>query len=129
MFRLGLAIGTLAGTAIGFLFSPELARRTRPVAKAVLKAALAAAHETQVHGAQIAESFEDLYAEAKAEVAAEVFAAAVAAAQAKASRANGAAKSATAGVADVPERSSSKARAARKRTPVKRSRPISRRDG
>ena len=92
-----------------------------------MKAALAAAHEAQVHGAQIAESFEDLYAEAKAEVAAEVFAAAVAAtqAQAKASAADGAAKSAKAGAADVPKDRANKAKTARKRAPVKRSRPIS----
>jgi gas vesicle protein len=129
MFRLGLAIGGLAGAAVGFFLSPEIARRARPVAKAVLKAGLLAAHEAQVHGAQVAESFEDLFAEAKSEVAAEVFAAAVAAAQAKAAAASAAAKSSTAGAADVPRRPASRASAARKRAPVKRSKPIASRDG
>ena len=53
-------------------------------AKAALKTAMMAYHQARVHGAELAEAAEDLFAEAKAEGAAEIFAAAMAAAQAQA---------------------------------------------
>jgi hypothetical protein len=58
----------VAGAA---LFGPQIMRHARPAAKAALKAALVAAHEAKVRGAEFVEVAEDLYAEAKAEVAAE----------------------------------------------------------
>lgn len=79
-----LTFGLVAGAAGVVLLGPRIAQQARPVAKAVLKAALAGMREAQVRGTEIAEATEDLYAEAKAEVTAEVFAAAVAAAQAEA---------------------------------------------
>jgi hypothetical protein len=85
MLPFGFALGALAGAAAVILFlGPQLAQRGRPVAKAMLKGALAALHEAQVRGTEIAEAAEDLYAEAKSEVTAEVFTAAMAAAKAKA---------------------------------------------
>ena len=113
MFPFGFALGAVAGAAAVLIVGPEVVQRARPVAKAVLKAALTAMHEAQVHGAEIAEAAEDLYAEARAEVTAAAMAAAQArtagqAAQAKAPRAAGA-----------PPRT---AKAARKRTAIRRSR-------
>ncbi|ODR94798.1 hypothetical protein AUC69_03015 [Methyloceanibacter superfactus] len=68
MFPFGLAVGFVAGAATAVLFAPQIAQQARPVAKAAVKAALAALHEVQVRGAEVAEAAEDLYAEAKAEV-------------------------------------------------------------
>lgn len=68
MFPFGLAVGFVAGAATAVLFAPQIAQQARPVAKAAVKAALAALHDVQVRGAEVAEAAEDLYAEAKAEV-------------------------------------------------------------
>jgi gas vesicle protein len=81
MFPFGLAIGFVAGAAGAILFAPQIAQHARPVAKAALKAALAAMHEAQVRSAEVAEAAEDLYAEAKAEVSAETSEAAAAVAE------------------------------------------------
>jgi hypothetical protein len=83
MFPFGLAVGFVAGAAGAILFAPQIAQHARPVAKAALKAALAALHEAEVRGAELAEAAEDLYAEAKAEVNADAAAAATAAAEAE----------------------------------------------
>lgn len=83
MFPLGFAFGAIAGAAAVVILGPEVAQRSRPVAKAALKAALTALHEARVRKAEIAEAAEDLFAEAKAEATAEIFAATVAAARAK----------------------------------------------
>jgi gas vesicle protein len=83
MFPLGFLFGAVAGAAALLVFRPQVTQYARPVAKAVLKAALTAMHEAQVQGAEVVEAAEDLYAEAKAEVTAEVFAAAMAEAQAR----------------------------------------------
>lgn len=84
MFPLGFAFGAIAGAAAAAILGPQVAQRSRPIAKAALKTAMAAIHEAQVRKAEIAEAAEDLFAEAKAEVTAEVLAAAIAAARAKA---------------------------------------------
>jgi gas vesicle protein len=84
MFPFGLAIGFVAGAAGAMLFAPQIAEHARPVAKAALKAALAALHEAQLRGAEMAEAAEDLYAEAKAEVNAEMSATASAAGEVEA---------------------------------------------
>ena len=55
MFRIGLANGTLAGAAVACFAGPQVQCLGRPVAKATLKAALAAMHEAQVQSAEIAE--------------------------------------------------------------------------
>jgi gas vesicle protein len=86
MFPFGLAIGFVAGAAGAILFAPQIAQHARPVAKALLKAALAAMHEAQVRSAEVAEAAEDLYAEAKAEVSAESSEATVAAAESESVR-------------------------------------------
>jgi gas vesicle protein len=90
MFPLGFLFGAVAGAAALLVFRPQVTQYARPVAKAVLKAALTAMHEAQVQGAEVVEAAEDLYAEAKAEVTAEVFAAAMAEAQAQARTASAA---------------------------------------
>ena len=84
MFPFGFIVGAVAGAAGAILFGREIVEHGRPLAKAVLKATLAAMHEARVHGAEIGEAAEDLYAEAKSEVTAEIFEAAMAAATAKA---------------------------------------------
>jgi hypothetical protein len=66
-----MALGAVVGAAGVALFGPTVAQRARPAAKAALKAVLAAMHEAQVRGAEIAEAAQDLYSEAKAEAAAE----------------------------------------------------------
>ncbi|HEY8161245.1 MAG: DUF5132 domain-containing protein [Methylocystis sp.] len=73
----GFALGVAAGAAATLLLGRE-AKRVRPVAKAALKAAVMAYHEARVQGAQMVETAEDLFAEAKAEAAADIFAAAMA---------------------------------------------------
>lgn len=123
MFPFGFALGAVAGATAVLLFGPEIAQQARPVAKAILKAALAAMHEAQVRGAQISEAAEDLYAEAKSEVAADVFAAAMASAQAQIAAAQAKAAAAAAAAQaqqSTPKRPSTKA-ARRKRAGVKRS--------
>ena len=88
MFPLGFVLGAMSATAAGALMlSPQVMNHARPVAKALLKAALAAMHEAQLRGAEVSEAAEDLFAEAKAEVAAEAFATTMAAAQEKAAAA------------------------------------------
>ncbi len=84
MFPFGFVIGAVAGAAGAVLFGRQIVEQGRPLAKATLKATLAAMHEARVRGAEIGEAAEDLFAEAKSEVTAEVFAAAMAAATAKA---------------------------------------------
>jgi gas vesicle protein len=126
MFPFGFALGAVAGATAVLLFGPEIAQQARPVAKAILKAALAAMHEAQVRGAQISEAAEDLYAEAKSEVAADVFAAAMASAQAQIAAAQAKAAAAAAAAqaqqpaSAAPKRPAAKA-ARRKRAGVKRS--------
>lgn len=124
MFPFGFAVGLLSGVAAALVVGPEIVQRTRPIAKAALKAALMAVHETQVRGAEIAEAAEDLFAEAKSEVTAEVFAAAMAAAQAKAAEqaANARAQAMAAQASPAPEPEPQTTKAARRRTAVKRSR-------
>jgi gas vesicle protein len=68
MFPFGLAVGFVAGAASTALLAPQLLQQARPVAKAALKAAIAAMHQAQVRGAEVAEAAEDLYAEVKAEL-------------------------------------------------------------
>lgn len=70
-----VALGALIGAAGVALFGRHIARRARPAAKAALKAALIAMHEARIRGGEIAETAEDLYAEAKAEAVAETEAA------------------------------------------------------
>ena len=84
MLPFGFVLGAVAGAAAVLVLRPQVAQGARPLAKAVLKAALTALHEARVRGTEVAEAAEDLYAEAKHEATKEVFAAAVAAAQAKA---------------------------------------------
>jgi hypothetical protein len=126
MFPLGFVVGAVAGVATMLVIGPQVAQHARPVAKAMLKAALRMMHEAQVESAQIAEAAEDLYAEAKAEVTTEVFAAAMAAAQAKA-----AAQAAQAKGQEPPANGSrpAAAKVARRRTAVKRSRVAPSADG
>lgn len=119
MFPLGFVFGAMTGVAALVLFRPQVIQYARPVAKTVLKAALSAAHEAQVQGAEIVEAAEDLYAEAKSEVTAEVFAAAMAEAQAKAAEAQ--AKARAAAEQPVAPEQTSPTKAARKRASVKRS--------
>jgi hypothetical protein len=66
----GLAIGLAIG-AVAIISAPILVRHMRPVAKAALKGALAAADELRVKIAEFAETTEDLMAEVRAERAAE----------------------------------------------------------
>jgi hypothetical protein len=80
----GLALGTVIGAVGAALRGSEIAQHTRPLAKALLKATIAAVHDAQVWQAQIVEAAEDLYAEANAEVAADRRASVSAAAEAKA---------------------------------------------
>ena len=61
-----VALGALIGAAGVALFGRHIARRARPAAKAALKAALIAMHDARIRGGEIAETAEDLYAEAKA---------------------------------------------------------------
>jgi hypothetical protein len=84
MFPFGFIVGAAAGAAGAMFFGRHVVEHGRPLAKAALKATLAALHEARVRGAEIGEAAEDLYAEAKSEVTAEVFEAAMAAATAKA---------------------------------------------
>lgn len=123
MFPFGFAVGLLSGVAAAVVLGPEIVQRTRPIAKAALKAALMAVHETQVRGAEIAEAAEDLYAEAKSEVTADVFAAAMAAAQAKAAEqsANARAQAMAAQTSSAPEPKPQATKAARRRASLKRS--------
>lgn len=114
-----LAVGLVTGAAGVVLLGPRIAQQARPVAKAVLKAALAGMREAQVRGTEIAEATEDLYAEAKAEVTAEVFAAAMAAAQVEAAAQAAQAKAQEPPAAGPKEPTT---KAARRRTAVKRSR-------
>lgn len=124
MFPFGFVLGAVTGVAAVLVLGTELTQRARPVAKAALKAALMAIHEAQVHGAEVAEAAEDIFAEAKSEVAAEVFGAAMAAAQAKA-----ATQAAQAQAKEPAGPRPAAAKAARKRSAVKRSRAIASRNG
>jgi hypothetical protein len=65
-----LAIGLAIG-AVAVISAPIMVRHMRPAAKAAFKGALAAAEELRVKLAEIAETTEDLMAEARAERAAE----------------------------------------------------------
>jgi hypothetical protein len=125
MFPFGFALGALAGATAALLFGEEIARQARPVAKAILKAALATMHEAQVRGAQMSEAAEDLYAEAKSEVAADIFSAAMAAAQAQIAAAQAKAAAAAAAQAQQPSSTAAGRRSAkaarRKQAGVRRS--------
>jgi hypothetical protein len=94
MFPLGFVVGAVAGAAGAVLFGRQIVEHGRPLAKAALKATLAAMHEARVRGTEVGEAAEDLYAEAKAEVTEEIFQAAMAAATAKAAEMAEAAKNA-----------------------------------
>ena len=56
----GLALGTVIGAVGVALRGTQIAQHARPVAKAVLKAALATIYEAQVREAQVMEAAEDL---------------------------------------------------------------------
>ena len=123
MFPFGFVLGLVGGAAGVILFGPQIAQHARPVAKAALKAAIAAMHEAQVRGAEVTEAAEDLFAEAKAEVTAEVIAAATASAQANMAAAAAAqSKRHRSSAAGPTATARSSTTAARKRTAVKRSR-------
>jgi len=76
----GFAFGAVVGAVGVALRGSQAAERARPVAKAALKALLAAAHEAHVRQVEVTEAAEDLFAEAEAEVMAERRASATAAA-------------------------------------------------
>jgi len=76
----GFAFGAVVGAVGVALRGSHIAERTRPVAKAALKAMLAAAHEAHLRQVEVTEAAEDLFAEAEAEVVAERRATAMAAA-------------------------------------------------
>jgi hypothetical protein len=61
-----LAVGIAAG-AVAVIAAPILARHMRPVAKAAFLAAFATMEELRVRMAEMAETAEDLMAEARAE--------------------------------------------------------------
>lgn len=84
MIPLGFALGALTGAAATLLISRQGGQRIRPIAKAALKAAMVAYHEARAQSAELVETAEDLFAEAKADAAADIFAEAVAAAEARA---------------------------------------------
>jgi gas vesicle protein len=54
MFPLRFLLGVATGAIAVLLMNPNLANRARPVAKAILKKALKAAHGAQVSGAELA---------------------------------------------------------------------------
>lgn len=62
----GIAIGLAVG-AVAVIAAPVLARHMRPVAKAALKAAIAAADEVIIRVAEFTETAEDMMAEVRAE--------------------------------------------------------------
>jgi hypothetical protein len=64
------SLGTLSGLGLALL-APSLARTGRPLAKEAIKLAMLAAQQGTVRVAELAESAEDLYAEARAEAQAE----------------------------------------------------------
>jgi hypothetical protein len=82
----GFAFGAVVGAVGVALRGAQIAEHARPAAKAMLKAALAAAHEARVRQVEATEAVEDLYAEAEAEVMAERRASATAAATREAPR-------------------------------------------
>jgi DNA invertase Pin-like site-specific DNA recombinase len=86
------SLGTLTGLGLALL-APSLARTGRPLAKEAIRMAMLAAHEATVRAAELAESVEDLYAEARAEAQA---APAAAAAEAEAREAVARARAAAA---------------------------------
>lgn len=123
---IGAVVGAVAGAAGLVMCGSQVARHTRPAAKAVLKAALAAMHEVQVRAAEISEAADDLYAEAKAEVTTEAFAAAQAKAQeaaAASAQANTQTAAAVSTAAGPTNAASPSAKPARKRSAVRRSPP------
>lgn len=123
MFPFGVVLGLIGGAAGVILFGPQISQQARPVAKAVLKAALAAMHGAQVRGAEITEAAEDLYAEAKAEVTAEIIAGAMASVQANlAAAAAKWPKTQNSSAAGPGKPAGSSTKPARKRSTVKRSR-------
>jgi hypothetical protein len=65
----GIAVGLAVG-AVAVIAAPVLARHMRPVAKAALKAAVAAAEEVRIRVAELGETAEDMLAEVRAERAA-----------------------------------------------------------
>jgi gas vesicle protein len=117
MFPLGFVFGAIAGAAGVLILGPQFTQQARPVAKAVLKAALIAMHEAQVRSAEIA----------KAELVAETFAAS-AAAQTKAESVHPAADYTNGSVAREAS-ARAKTQPARRRTAAKRSRAISKPSG
>jgi hypothetical protein len=126
MFPLGFLLGTVAGVGGVLILGPQFAENARPVAKAVLKAALLAIHEVQVRGAEIVEAADDLVAEAKAELVAEAFAASSAAQAGSEPAPSAAGNNGSASKEGSPH---ARAQPLRKRTAVKRSRTISRSHG
>jgi hypothetical protein len=128
MFPFGFVLGAAVGAMTTAVLGHEVLKHARPVAKAILKATMAAMHEVQVHSAEIAEVAEDLYAEAKAEVTAEAFAAAMAA-QAKAAAEPAAKKKSRPAGSGTMASAAATRKAARKRTDVRRSRKLSPENG
>ena len=72
------SLGALTGAGVALL-APSLSRNSRPLIKEAMKTALLLARQAQVSAVQLAETMEDLYAEARAEADAEPAAAAAAA--------------------------------------------------
>jgi gas vesicle protein len=124
MFPLGFVLGAVAGAAGAFFLGPQFAQNARPLAKAVLKAALGAIHEAQVRTAEVAEAAEDLVSEAKAELVAEAVASATA--QTKAESTGLATKTNEANGSPAKKGSArAGAKTARRRMAVKRSHALS----
>jgi hypothetical protein len=124
MFPLGFVLGAVAGAAGAVFLGPQFAQNVRPLAKAVLKAALGAIHEAQVRTAEVAEAAEDLVAEAKAELIAEAFTSATE--QTKTESTGLATKTNEPNGSSVKEGSThARTKTARRRTAVKRSRASS----
>ena len=63
---LAFVLGAVAG-AVASAFAPELQRNARPLLKEAFKAGFLLARSAQVNAVELAESLEDIYAEAKAE--------------------------------------------------------------
>lgn len=97
----GFVLGSIVGAVAVALRGTQIVQHTRPVAKAALKAALAAMHEAHVRQAEIVEAAEDLLAETAAEVEAEKLATAMAAAEAKVQEASDAFHEAQARQAEI----------------------------
>lgn len=70
LFLAGVAVGVGAAVLAPGI-NPELSRSARPLAKSLIRSALAASRDMQVVAAEIVENAEDLYAETLSEMKAE----------------------------------------------------------